>query len=156
MDNLNYVFFDEYARLEQLCCDIYQTQQGVSHYIDHMKQAGGYTAHTASWNADLQQLIRLRHIRNHFAHTPGAFLEEACDQSDIDWLVNFHNRILNRTDPLAELHKRSVANKTTYRTPNITAYHKAESRPRVPQFGCLIAAIILTVIIVILSGLLTR
>ena len=35
---------------------------------------------------DLDQLIRVRRIRNHLAHEEGAFDEAAYTQNDIDWL----------------------------------------------------------------------
>lgn len=37
MANLNYSFFEEFARLEQLCKDSYSEEHGVTKYIEEMK-----------------------------------------------------------------------------------------------------------------------
>lgn len=108
MNILNYTFFEEYKQLEKLCTELYGEQHGVSHYIDDMKYPSGSNyRHIPNWNADLQQLIRLRHIRNRLAHTEGAFDESMCTQKDIEWCQDFHQRILDQSDPLAMLHRYS-------------------------------------------------
>ena len=63
----------------------------------------------------MEQLVRLRHIRNNLAHTEGAFHEEMCTQKDIDWVRDFHKRILNQSDPLAILYQYSKANQQMVR-----------------------------------------
>ena len=62
-----------------------------------------------NWKADLSNLIRLRHIRNHLAHTEGAFNENLCTTEDVDWVKDFRERILKQDDPLAMLRNRSVS-----------------------------------------------
>ena len=54
----------------------------------------------------MEQLMHLRHIRNYLAHTSGAFQEELCTQKDIDLVIDFYNRILTQTDPMALLYKK--------------------------------------------------
>lgn len=106
MDNLNYAFFEEFKRLDKLCGELYGEQHGLSKYIDDMRNVPGYDCRSIpGWDADLEQLVRLRHIRNNLAHTEGAFQEEMCTQKDIDWLREFHGRILSQSDPLAMLHQ---------------------------------------------------
>lgn len=108
MNILNYTFFEEYKQLEKLCTELYGEQHGVSHYIDDMKYPSGSNyRHIPNWNADLQQLIRLRHIRNRLAHTEGAFDESMCTQKDIEWCQDFYKRILDQSDPLTMLHRYS-------------------------------------------------
>ncbi len=106
MDNLNYVFFEEFKRLDRLCGELYGEQRGISKYIDDMRNVPRYDCRNISgWDADLEQLVRLRHIRNNLAHTEGAFQEEMCIEKDIDWLKEFHRRVLSQSDPLAMLHQ---------------------------------------------------
>lgn len=112
MDNLNYNFFEEYKRLDKLCGELYGDQHGVSHYIDDMKDVPKNSyLHISNWKTDLEQLIRLRHIRNYLAHTEGAFNEEICTQKDIEWSQNFYKRILNQSDPIATLYQYSEEKK---------------------------------------------
>ncbi|MCM1221686.1 MAG: hypothetical protein NC548_45140 [Lachnospiraceae bacterium] len=114
MDNLNYIFFEEYKHLDKLCGELYASQYGITQYIDDMKSVSeNQFRYIPNWTVDLKQLKRLRHIRNQLAHTEGAFLEEACTQSDIDWLKDFHGRILHQSDPLAVLHQSSKTKQHT-------------------------------------------
>lgn len=106
MSDLNHALFEEYKRLDKLCGDLYGDQHGVSRYIDDMKDVSGSDyLYVPNWKGDLEQLIRLRHIRNHLAHTEGAFDEEICTPKDIDWSREFYSRILKQADPLALLNQ---------------------------------------------------
>ena len=79
-------------------------QPGVTSYINDMKNMDWNDAREISnWKSDLSNLIRLRHIRNHLAHTEGAFDEKLCTSDDVNWMKDFRNRILKQTDPLAML-----------------------------------------------------
>lgn len=42
MNDLNYVFFEEFKRLDKLCGELYNAPHAVTHYIDDMK--------STSWN----------------------------------------------------------------------------------------------------------
>lgn len=66
-----------------------------------------------NWKNDMQQLIRLRHIRNDLAHRENAFQDQICTQEDINWIRNFYERILNRSDPIAMLHRKAKADSQT-------------------------------------------
>ena len=102
--NANYEFFDEYAKLDKLCSELYRMEHGATVYINDMisvpESEYGFIR---GWEQDLNQLLRLRHIRNHLAHNPGAFKEPYCNKSDIEWTRNFIKRIHARQDPLAVL-----------------------------------------------------
>lgn len=106
MNNLNYIFFEEFKHLDKLCGELYRDQYGVSHYIDDMKDVpqSDYQ-YIPNWKEDLKHLIRLRHIRNYLAHTEGSFNEELCTQKDIKWSQDFYKRILHQSDPLAMLYQ---------------------------------------------------
>ncbi|MDE5590470.1 MAG: hypothetical protein K2J60_15225 [Acetatifactor sp.] len=110
MDNLNHVLFEEFKHLDKLCGELYGDQRGVSHYIDDMKVVSGSDyRYIPNWKEDLDQLIRIRHIRNYLAHTEGAFNEDMCTPKDIEWSRDFCRRILDQLDPLALLRQHSEA-----------------------------------------------
>jgi hypothetical protein len=104
MNNLNLIFLEEYKQLDKLCSELYDGQPGVTSYINGMKNVNWNDSREISnWKSDLSNLIRLRHIRNHLAHTEGAFDEKLCTSDDVNWVKDFRNRILRQTDPLAML-----------------------------------------------------
>ena len=106
MNNLNLIFLEEYKQLDKLCSELYDGQPGVTSYINEMKNVNWNDARDIpDWKSDLNELKRLRHIRNHLAHTEGAFDEKLCTNEDVNWVKNFRNRILKQTDPLALLQK---------------------------------------------------
>lgn len=110
MENLNYIFFEEFKSLDKLCVELYKEQNGITHYIEDMKAVSeNVYKNIPNWNADLKNLVHVRHIRNNLAHAEGAFNEETCTQADIDWIKDFHNRILNQTDPISILYQNSKA-----------------------------------------------
>ncbi len=109
---MNYVFFEEYKHLEKLCREMYDSYEGVTSYIDDMKKVSFRDySNIPNWRTDLEQLHRLRHIRNNLAHTEGAFYEQNCTQEDVDWVKDFYRRIMAQSDPLSVLKKNSVINK---------------------------------------------
>ena len=108
MNNLNLIFLEEYKQLDKLCSELYDGQPGVTSYINEMKSLDwNDTRNIPDWKSDLYELKRLRHIRNHLAHTEGAFDEKLCTNDDVNWVKDFRNRILKQTDPLAMLRKKS-------------------------------------------------
>lgn len=126
MENINYTFFDEYARFDKLCSEMYESNYGVTNYIDDMKsRVYAEYSHIYGWDNDLKQLVRLRHIRNQLAHDPGAFNENLCTAQDIEWLKSFYDKIISRNDPLALIRKQSETQPPINKTANITT--KAES-----------------------------
>ncbi len=111
MDNMNYVFFEEYKHLEKLCREMYDSYEGVTSYIDDMKKVSFRDySNIPNWRTDLEQLCRLRHIRNNLAHTEGAFYEQNCTQEDVDWVKDFYRRIMAQSDPLSVLRQNSMIN----------------------------------------------
>lgn len=106
MNNLNLIFLEEYKQLDKLCSELYDGQPGVTSYINEMKNVNWNDARDIpNWKSDLNELKRLRHIRNHLAHTEGAFDEKLCTNEDVNWIKDFRNRILKQTDPLSLLGK---------------------------------------------------
>ena len=142
MDNLNHIFFEKYARLNKLCGEMYNTPNGVSSYIDDMKTARGEWI-ISGWEADLERLKKLRHLRNQLAHEPGGFDIPVCTQSDIDWLAVFYHKVMNQTDPLSLLYKKQQAAKVREQQYQATR-QKVEGRAAPPaqskKEGCYIAS----------------
>lgn len=60
MSNLNYIFFEEFKHLEKLCREIYQSNSGVSDYINDMENVSAKDyRNIKDWERDLKQLKRL-------------------------------------------------------------------------------------------------
>ncbi len=123
MDNLNFIFFEEFKHLDKLCGELYDVEKdGVTSYINDMKSAVQYNCRQIpNWREDLEQLIRLRHIRNNLAHAPGAFDEECCTQKDINWVQDFYERILHQLDPMAILYQKTKEQGQTVENQKINA-----------------------------------
>ena len=107
MDNKNTVFQEEYKRLDALCRDVFVSRDGVSEYIRQMELVSyAERRYYAEWEADYKQLKHLRWIRNQLAHEVGTLDKNFCSDIEIEWLKNFHQRILNVSDPLSVIRKR--------------------------------------------------
>ena len=62
-------FLDEYKHLEKLCNEIYDQQHGITLYIEEMEQTPRYSCvNISGWTRDLENLKRVRHIRNAMVH----------------------------------------------------------------------------------------
>lgn len=70
MNTINYLFFEEYKRLSILCNDIYNSQTGLTDYINDLKSIS--SSLSPQYASDLKMLIHLRSIRNQLAHQEGA------------------------------------------------------------------------------------
>ena len=104
MKTLTQEFYNEYTRLDDLCRTIYESDKGVSTYIEMMSTVfPRYSAKIPLWHEDLRHLMQLRHIRNTIAHTVDGFDMDLCAEENVRWLKEFYRRILDRSDPLAQL-----------------------------------------------------
>lgn len=152
MNHINNVFFEEYKKLDNLCSDIYNSPNGVTHYIDDMKAVSYSNYHSIpNWESDLRQLKRLRHIRNNLAHVSGSFYENTCTTSDVRWLQTFAKRILNQSDPLAMLRRNSKKHARTTRA--ASKISKASHPKTAKKNASLLAAIIISALLIILAFL---
>lgn len=100
-------FMDSYKRLERFCGDASRQRQGVSAYIDEMYSIRDGAQYVRGWYADLKQLKHYRWIRNKIAHEPDCTEANMCSPADTQWIDDFYDRILNRTDPLS-LYRQAV------------------------------------------------
>lgn len=134
MSDLNKIFFNEYAKLDKLCCQLYSTLprneiKGVTNYIDDMKNTPSHVSRTVpGWDNSLSMLIHLRHMRNHLAHEPDAFNEALCTHNDIDWVHYFYDSIMAGTDPISQSTKKAKAQTTSKNTPDKHRLTKKQKR----------------------------
>ena len=132
MGYLNYEFFDEFKALDNLCKDIYgesfDKKLGVTLYLEDMERKAYQGAFkVSSWTSDYNLLKSARNMRNELAHSRNSMMIDICSQEDIDFVRSFRTRILNQTDPLALLAKKSSKTRQTsnpqpkqYQQPNYT------------------------------------
>ena len=98
-------FINSYKRLEKLCNEIYDSNHGVSAYIDDMARLTSASFYVFNWNDDLKQLKHYRWIRNQIAHEPNCTEENMCEYGDAQRIDDFYDRIMNQSDPLAMYRK---------------------------------------------------
>lgn len=116
--------FDEFKRLEKLCNEIYGEQHGVTLYINEMERTPNYAARKVfGWDYDLQGLKRVRHIRNAMSHDDSDGDTDYTFE-DVEFIKNFHARIMKGEDPLALLRRQAE---------NVRAKNKAISEPVTPD-----------------------
>ncbi len=95
-------FIDEYKHLEKLCGEIFDCQHGITQYITEMENTpSSLSRRVPGWYGDLDELKRLRHIRNALVHDTS---EIEYDEDDVGLLKDFYERIMNQQDPLSKLH----------------------------------------------------
>ncbi len=98
-------FMDSYKRLDNLCKTFPDYPKGISSYIEVMEHSNQIRYRCIGWSSDYDRLKKYRYIRNQIAHNNGIYEDEVCGSNDIDWLEDFHSRLLNQTDPLGQYHR---------------------------------------------------
>ena len=94
-------FIESYKHLDKICGEMFETQYGVSAYIEEMLNNPHGSFLVRGWENDLKQLKHYRWIRNQIVHEPDCSEESMCEAGDDEWLDDFYERIINQTDPLA-------------------------------------------------------
>ena len=101
----NIKFQEEYKRLDNLCKDCYDTQEGVSYYIGEMERNWSQgVRYVFAWEDTYYELKRVRWIRNQLAHEIGTFDSDIVEEYDLHFVVELCDKILNREDPLAKIY----------------------------------------------------
>ncbi|SEI47758.1 hypothetical protein SAMN02910453_0464 [Lachnospiraceae bacterium A10] len=104
MNKLEVKFFDEYKFVDNICRDMFQSNQGVTEYIKQMEVMDAEGSRiVVNWREKYKKLKHLRWLRNKIAHESGA---PDLTENDLIELQNFHNQLLKQVDPLAELWKK--------------------------------------------------
>ena len=96
MNYIEIIFFEEYKKLDNLCKDLLGSNQGITQYVNEMEQIPFEKSKLVeSWQYDYKMLKHIRWIRNNIAHNNG---DSECSESDVQYVKNFYQRIINRTD----------------------------------------------------------
>ena len=99
MNNIEIIFFEEYKKLDNLCKYLLGSNQGITQYVNEMEQIPFEKSKLVeSWQYDYKMLKHIRWIRNNIAHNNG---DSKCSESDVQYVKNFYQRIINRTDPFS-------------------------------------------------------
>lgn len=113
-------FMQSYKRLDNLCKDM--NGSGVTGYIEDMELKKNGEFCVSGWKADYQSLKHYRYVRNQIAHENYADEGNMCSDSDVVWIENFYQRVMNQTDPLAQY----------YRT-NKSLNESSSAKPQMPR-----------------------
>ena len=119
----NIHFHELYKRLDNLCKDCFNSQEGVSEYIKQMeKYMLEGKRYITNWEKEYKDLKHIRWIRNQLAHEIGTLNSDIVENSDISFVANFYNKIIKSTDPLSVLgkYKKSQNQTTKQRAINYT------------------------------------
>lgn len=102
MKSLNERFMEEFLALEKVCDDMFGAQNGVTEYINQLKARSDCEMEKSSWYNFYKRLVKCRNARNALVHPND--LVFICE-SDIAFLDQFYQDILNQRDPLCKLPK---------------------------------------------------
>lgn len=104
MDHFNYQFFEEFTKLNMACVSVYQAEDGTLGYLEQMGSVSAVGADLVpNWVQDLEQLHRYRTVYQALSQSTDAFEECLCTKEDVQWIMEFRNKIMERKDPLALL-----------------------------------------------------
>ena len=102
MDAIQIELLEEYKYVDAICRDMLGAEKGVTAYIEQLDETPVTVRYwITEWNDEYRQLKHIRWLRNQIAHSTG-YVE--CTQSDLEWLKDFHNRLLTQQDLLAKAH----------------------------------------------------
>ena len=93
-------FLESYKRLDNICKDIFESQKGITTYIETMEGIYNGKYYVSSWEDDYKQLKHYRYIRNQIAHENNINEQNMCNEYDTQWIEQFINRIMQISDPL--------------------------------------------------------
>ena len=141
-------FIEGYKRLEKLCGEILNADRGISAYIEEMINTPRGAYLVRSWDEDLKQLKHYRWVRNKIAHEPGCAEENMCSDADTQWILEFHQRIMNQTDPLA-LYRKATQPQQKAKKRNIAPQQNQKLSKQPAGNGCLNCLIVLLILAVV-------
>ena len=152
-------FIESYKHLDKICGEMFETQYGVSAYIDEMINTPRGSYLVRGWDDDLKQLKHYRWIRNQIAHEPDCTEQNMCESCDTEWLDDFYSRIMNQIDPLT-LYAKATAPKPTKKpmqTPKIDhetyAYSQQVTNPKKSSKASISLIAVLVVIALVVAAI---
>ena len=152
-------FIESYKHLDKICGEMFETQYGVSAYIEEMLNNPHGSFLVRGWENDLKQLKHYRWIRNQIVHEPDCYEQNMCESGDDEWLDDFYERIINQTDPLT-LYAKATApkpTKKTMQTPKIDhetyAYSQQVTNPKKSSKTAISLIAVLVVITLVVAAI---
>lgn len=116
-------FMDEYNKLDNFMEKQFNSEKGVSDYIDRMYNTPDRLKKKAkSFDEDLKSLKHLRWMRNQLAHGDVTMNDDFAKDSDIDDIIAFYNKVVSKKDPLSLINK----NGTSYTSSGKTSVDKSK------------------------------
>lgn len=157
MNNTENRFFEQYKKLDNLCMDLLNSNQGVSAYIKEMERTPIFERRLVkSWDSDYKMLKRIRWIRNNIAHSD---YSSECEEKDIAYTRNFYQRIMKQEDPFSVIRKKKAIQPTKHNdTVNIGEFRKKENYKEKKNYIKYIEneKIILLILIIIFLAIVVR
>ena len=131
-------FLQAYKRLDNLCRDM--NGKGDTGYIEDMQRCSRGSYYVPGWMQDYGQLKHYRYLRNQIVHENNMDEDNMCTDSDVQWIEEFHRRILTQEDPLACYYKAvrprpMKKEQGTQRTANQPPAPPAENQSRQDETG---------------------
>ena len=157
MNNTENRFFEQYKKLDNLCKDLLNNNQGVSAYIKEMEKIPIFERQLVkSWDSDYKMLKHIRWIRNNIAHSD---YSSECEEKDIAYTRNFYQRIMKQEDPFSVIRKKKAIQSTKHNdTVNVGEFWKNENYKKKKNYIEYIEnkKIILLILIIIFLAIVAR
>lgn len=104
MNKNNALFLDEYKKLDDMCRESLDIDEGVAGYVKQMETSEGPKKNVDAWVDDYHTLAKCLHIDSLIADEVMAGKAQ-CTKQDIAWIKKFQKRISKGEDPILELQK---------------------------------------------------
>ncbi len=128
-------FNEIYKRVDNICKDKFSSEKGITEYIDLMKSCNNYRCKSSEWTNTYNKLREIRHKRNNIAHENGYTVENTITSEDENWLFEFYDSLLDRTDVLSEYYNRLNSTKKSMKTQPKEIPWENEKSPRKATIG---------------------
>jgi len=152
-------FLDAFIHLEKICGEMYESNHGISMYIEDMENTTqSIQNRIPEWVATYKKLKSIRWKRNQFVHEGNIEF----DDTDVAWLRNFYRQIINGKDPLSKKYRmQRVANYNVIVdiTDNTDLYEskvESDKKNETPILGAFLTGIAIVVVIVLVIGICMR
>jgi hypothetical protein len=104
MNKNNALFLDEYKKLDDMCKESLDINDGIAGYVKKMEESEGPKKNVDAWVDDYHTLAKCLHIDGLIAdEVMGG--KAQCTKQDIAWIKKFASRINKDADAIAKLKK---------------------------------------------------
>jgi hypothetical protein len=105
MNKTNVLFSNEYKKLNDICKDSLDMNDGIAEYIKIMESSEGPKKNIDAWVNDYHNLSKCLHIGNILEDEKALVGQPQCTKQDVAWLKKFQKRVEGGEDPIEELKK---------------------------------------------------